>query len=332
MNHHWFKHDVGTLTDKKMQKLLRTQGIAGFGVYWFIVESLYREDGQIRIEDLPDLAFTIHVTEEIMNSIVKDSGLFKYDNEYFWSDRVNQEIGNLKEKSEKAKKAVNARWSKNKDENNDTDVSQSYYGNDTNVSNLNYGSNTEADILNNNRNTERNTEENRREENRKEERESILLSNDAREVEDAFVTPPSPPPTSHQKTGKSKACGTHRNVFLTSQEYSSLSQTYGKDNVNTYINKLSAHMKIHGKSYLDHSAVLLKWLDEDGKTKPTTAREPPQAPTKCDRCGKPLVNGVCEPCGRRLYSQGGVHSFEDIADPSEMAEAIGKLRSAFAGG
>jgi len=159
-----------------------------------------------------------------------------------------------------------------------------------------------------------------------------LVSNDACEVEDAFETPPSPPPASHQKTGKSKACGTHRNVFLTSQEYSSLSQTYGKDNVNTYINKLSAHMKIHGKSYLDHSAVLLKWLDEDGKTKPTTAREPPPAPTKCDRCGKPLVNGVCEPCGRRLYSQGGFHSFEDIADPSEMAEAIGKLRSAFAGG
>lgn len=111
----WFRHDTGALSDRLMQRLMRRHGMEGVGVYWGIVEALYQEDGIIQLDHIEDLAFTFHVDEETVDTIVRESGLFKIDGESFYSERISRELDLKNEKSEKARKAVNSRRDRNND-------------------------------------------------------------------------------------------------------------------------------------------------------------------------------------------------------------------------
>lgn len=48
----WFKHDINTQTDIKIRKLIREDGYTGYGLYWNMVELLYRNGGQLPIEEV----------------------------------------------------------------------------------------------------------------------------------------------------------------------------------------------------------------------------------------------------------------------------------------
>jgi len=57
--------------------------------------------------------------------------------------------------------------------------------------------------------------------------------------------------------------GHFENVILTNKELDKLTDMYGKERVDQYINKLSTYMESTGKEYVKHVAVLMQWLDDD---------------------------------------------------------------------
>ena len=59
--------------------------------------------------------------------------------------------------------------------------------------------------------------------------------------------------------------GQYRNVLLSEEEYFALKGSYNM--VDEYIERLSSYMRIHGKRYACHDAVLRQWLDKDRQKK-----------------------------------------------------------------
>jgi hypothetical protein len=144
------------------------------------------------------------------------------------------------------------------------------------------------------------------------------------EVDSALPLKTSPSPFSKQR----EACGTHKNILLSKDEYTSLCNRFGKDNTRAYINKVSTYMQTKGKTYADHYATVQQWLEDDiakGQIRLPSAE--PVMPTKCDKCGKTLVDGKCVSCNRRVYGEGGSYQFEDIPDPTEIQRFAEKMRS-----
>ena len=75
--------------------------------------------------------------------------------------------------------------------------------------------------------------------------------------------------TNMQNTKKRKSkredappLGYYQNVFLSVEELEALRKEF-PGRAESYIEKLSAYMKQHGKDYADHAVTLRKWLSED---------------------------------------------------------------------
>ncbi|MEA4865336.1 MAG: DUF4373 domain-containing protein [Sphaerochaeta sp.] len=169
----WFRHDIGTMNDIRMQKIMRKYGLEGIGIYWCLVESLYTNDGKIFFSEITDIAFMIHASEKKVAEMARDQDIFESDEESFWSNRVNSELSIQQEVSERAKEAINARWknqrkAKNNNSNpsdnseksyeRNTDVIRPNYDSNTGVSEVEYVRNTQTDRQTDN--TDRQREEN----------------------------------------------------------------------------------------------------------------------------------------------------------------------------
>lgn len=110
----WFRHDTDASSDIRMQRLSRKYGMEGVGIYWTIVEALYREEGMISLDKIPDLAYSMHAEEKTVDEIIKQSGLFQFDKSNFWSKRALNELSAKQEISEKARQSAKARWNSSK--------------------------------------------------------------------------------------------------------------------------------------------------------------------------------------------------------------------------
>lgn len=133
----YFPHDYNARTDPKLQEVIMTHGMAGIGVYWCIVEMMYEQGGRLPIRLIKTIAFNLHTSEEVVESIIKDFELFDISEDEFYSRSAERRIGQIKEKSEKAKQSINARWEKEK-----TKKEQDEYERNTDVIRTNYGCNT----------------------------------------------------------------------------------------------------------------------------------------------------------------------------------------------
>jgi uncharacterized protein YdaU (DUF1376 family) len=106
----YFRHDCNARADRKMVRLAIQHGLAGIGIYWCIVEMLYEEGGYIPLE-YERIAFELRSNNETIKSVIHDFDLFDYDTNQFWSKRVIDELNARCEKSDKARQAIETRWS-----------------------------------------------------------------------------------------------------------------------------------------------------------------------------------------------------------------------------
>jgi|GEM_PF-5916618 len=203
----WFRHDTGTLNDLRMQRIMRLHGgMMGIGMYWTLVELLHINDGRILFEEIPDLAYSMRVSEDQLMALASDDQVFENDGDGFWSNRVNAQLENQRAASEKARKSIEARWNQDRKQQKtkakksvrtDTDMAEKeaiieklQYDCDTNVMPSQYDRNTTVVPSN----YDRNTEEKRREEKREEEnikRDEYVSCPELRS-DDAASEPPSP--------------------------------------------------------------------------------------------------------------------------------------------
>lgn len=93
-----------------MQEVLRECGVVGIGVYWCVVEMLYEQGGMLPIGSIKDIAFVLHVSEELVESVVRKYKLFKTNKKNFWSESVKKRIDKATEISIKRKEAITRRW------------------------------------------------------------------------------------------------------------------------------------------------------------------------------------------------------------------------------
>ena len=111
----WFRHDTGTLNDLRMQRIMRLHGgMMGIGMYWTLVELLHINDGRILFEEIPDLAYSMRVSEDQLMALASDDQVFENDGDGFWSNRVNAQLENQRAASEKARKSIEARWNQDR--------------------------------------------------------------------------------------------------------------------------------------------------------------------------------------------------------------------------
>lgn len=93
----WFKHDIDSRLGLKMAALFSELGAEGYGVFWIIIETLYRIEGNrlakasITWQNL-ELATKSKKVEAVASRCFQ-LGLFEHDSTSFWSPRVISEIG-----------------------------------------------------------------------------------------------------------------------------------------------------------------------------------------------------------------------------------------------
>lgn len=150
---YYFQHDYNARNDPKLQALIVEMGVAGIGIYWCLVEMLYEQDGEMPISSIKSIAYNLHVKQKTVERVIKDFGLFDYDDDksenvekspkMFRNKSVLKRLNRIIDISEKRKRAIETRWkSKRNSESNEYKCNTNEYKNDTNEVQTEYKSNT----------------------------------------------------------------------------------------------------------------------------------------------------------------------------------------------
>lgn len=117
----WFRHDYDASDDDKTMVLIEQLGLEGYGIYWVLIEKLRgRKDYKMPFSIIPSLARRYMTTPEKMKTVIMQYGLFQYDDEgFFYSESLISRMVALDELKQRranaGKKAIEARWSREKD-------------------------------------------------------------------------------------------------------------------------------------------------------------------------------------------------------------------------
>ncbi|CAH0187121.1 DUF4373 domain-containing protein [Peribacillus simplex] len=116
---YYFSHDSNARHDPKVLSMRSVYGSEGYGWYWIIIEMLREQKNyQIEINKYVwnALAMQTQCNADAMHSFVNDCinefNLFESDGEFFWTESLKRRMDIRNEKSEKARKAAEARWGK----------------------------------------------------------------------------------------------------------------------------------------------------------------------------------------------------------------------------
>lgn len=124
---YYFSHDANARHDPKIIKMISSYGMEGYGWYWVIIEMLRDQDNyKLSIYDQSDIDVVASQTYSDSESIkkyiddcVKIFKLFKKTKKYLWSVSLLKRMKIMEEKREKASKAANIRWNRERQRNAD---------------------------------------------------------------------------------------------------------------------------------------------------------------------------------------------------------------------
>lgn len=114
----WFKHDIDAHDDIKIKKLLKRNGFSALGVYWFLVELLFSNDGRIdyavAIDEITLVDGLDERTAQDFVDLFLSLGLMYSEGSFIGSHRADAELENdraLKQKySNMGKASAEARF------------------------------------------------------------------------------------------------------------------------------------------------------------------------------------------------------------------------------
>ena len=110
---YYFSHDYTARQDEKIINLLIDLGYEGYGIFWAVIELLYQNDGYF-INKCDRIAFAIQAESDIVKKVVSKYDLFKFNDQYIYSDSILDRLDQRNEKSDKARESALKRWSKHK--------------------------------------------------------------------------------------------------------------------------------------------------------------------------------------------------------------------------
>ena len=91
-NTYYFSHDYNARNDTKVLFLRMQLGMEGYGIYWYLIESLAESGGTLPLQLIPVLAMQMHTTEAKVNAVVNAFNLFEITDELFFSIRLNEHL------------------------------------------------------------------------------------------------------------------------------------------------------------------------------------------------------------------------------------------------
>jgi len=113
----YFKHDVDASEDEKLVDILINFGNEGYGLYWRLVEILYKSGGQIDYK-LKNISFRLNCEPELFNTFISsaiDLSLFQLVDKKLFCARVKNEVEKLDNLIEKRKSAGSKGGNKKKE-------------------------------------------------------------------------------------------------------------------------------------------------------------------------------------------------------------------------
>lgn len=118
----YFPHQISTQRDPKIVRLKHEHGMAGYGVYWSLLEMLYETDDCEMELDTYAISVLLGCEAELVACVINDFNLFTVDSERgrFWSEAARRTMDEYMAeqrakrefRSERARKAVSVRWTK----------------------------------------------------------------------------------------------------------------------------------------------------------------------------------------------------------------------------
>jgi hypothetical protein len=108
----YFPHDYNAVTDVKILFMRQQLGMEGYGIYWFLIESLANAGGRLPMKIIPVLAMQIQVTEVKVKAVIESFELFEVVENQFFSVRLNEHLQVRNLFSESGKRGALARWNK----------------------------------------------------------------------------------------------------------------------------------------------------------------------------------------------------------------------------
>ena len=234
----YFSHDVFTRENLKIKKLISKHGMQGYGVFWAIVEFLHNNDNKLKADELGIIAFDLGVDIGLVESVVKDFKFFSIRKNVISSQRVARNIKLKKEKSEKARKKANKRWTSVSDDAAALPQQCSSNAIKENESKVNESKEKEIkedeSIENESKEKETKKDEIKTEEIKNQTDENFNNSMPNTELNQHN----SPIPTGNGQQFFN-FYGTANNVHLTEHQYNSMCNMYGKELTDTVISELS---------------------------------------------------------------------------------------------
>ncbi len=114
----YFRHDYDAHSDPKIVKLRMKFWREWYGIFWALLE-IMRSDADIIIRDneFDAIAFRLHCDTNLLSSIITylvDISLLVEDWWAYYSERLQEDVEYMREKSAKAKKSAEVRWKKRK--------------------------------------------------------------------------------------------------------------------------------------------------------------------------------------------------------------------------
>lgn len=110
---YYFSHDFNAHNDVKILFLRQQLGMEGYGIYWFLIESLADAGGFLPLKIVPVLAMQMHTSEIKVQTIIQNFDLFIIEDESFFSNRLISHLNKRKEisisNSEKGKLSAEKR-------------------------------------------------------------------------------------------------------------------------------------------------------------------------------------------------------------------------------
>jgi len=107
----YFSHDYNAREDEKILDLMGEMGWAGYGLFWGLVELLYKNNGKMRTQ-YERIAFALNSHPDSVKNIIENFELFIVKNGFFSSKSVNIRLKKRSEKSDKARANAYKRWDK----------------------------------------------------------------------------------------------------------------------------------------------------------------------------------------------------------------------------
>ncbi|MDK8747554.1 DUF4373 domain-containing protein [Streptococcus agalactiae] len=116
---YYFSHDSNARYDPKILAMRSEYGLEGYGLYWVFIEIL-REQQEYKLKKYKHLfsalAMQMHInvdaTKKFIEDCIYEFELLQEDEDFIWCESLMKRMQIKDEKSEKAKKAAEARWNK----------------------------------------------------------------------------------------------------------------------------------------------------------------------------------------------------------------------------